>query len=262
MSARRRKVPPDDGQPLKDKTDQMNQPDFIAQLNRLAEGIPPEAFRTAGELNCVTYVTVFRGEGTHLYGRNGQTWDIGDGTLLYVGEGLPARATMHLKARAKIPCGQAGKDFDAFIAAHWPNFEAYLAASNITKAVAVAFEGVLLREFDPPFNDRGPASTDWRHWSPGPDARALMRSAEKIDFRFGKEPPRETHDSRFWANCFWVGDRKHWKEIPGDWIITRVSNRAKKLDGKPPHERIHFESYPVLSRDSLVGQRNAAALRV
>ncbi|MBR0939423.1 hypothetical protein [Bradyrhizobium jicamae] len=120
---------------------------FIDQLNALATRIPRNAFRAYGALDHLTYVLTQ------------------DGSVVYVGEGKPARATKQFVQRGKNSLA-----FDDFIAAHLPKFEVFLAASNIIKAVALEFEGILMTEFTPRFNERGPAS-NWASCEVGPDTK-------------------------------------------------------------------------------------------
>jgi hypothetical protein len=240
----------------------MDQVAFIAQLNALRGRIPPAAFCAKGELDCVTYLTVFRGKGTHLYRRAGRTWHIRNGTVVYAGEGYLHRATEQFKRRGKV-CGLAGKDFDDFIAANWPDdpaaptFDAYLAASNITKSVALDFEGILIKEFDPPFNERSPASTGWRLLPPGCDTFLGMQGAERLNIRFAAKPPSATHASE-WDRYSYESQnprRKLWAEIPGDWIITRISLRQKS--NREEHEIKHYNSYPPLGESTTVAVHRA-----
>src|SRR5262245_12946979 len=125
----------------------MAQDRFIKRLNALAKRIPRAAFMAAGALDRVTYVIVYEGE------------------VLYAGEGYPHRATSRFKVQ-----GLNDPDFDYVIDQYYgdPLLEVYYAASNLTKAVAVEFEGILIDEFKPPFNKR-PKSSIW--------ARQPMRPA-------------------------------------------------------------------------------------
>jgi hypothetical protein len=244
----------------------MDQEAFIARLNALAAHIPPGAFCVGdNRLDCATYVTVFRGKGTHVYRRAGHEWKIRNGTVLYAGEGHPRRATEQFKRRGKV-CGFAGKDFDDFIAANWPDdpaaptFEAYLAASNITKSVALEFEGILIEKFDPPFNERSRASTGWPAWPPARDTRAETNSAEQIGIVFTRGPPAKTHISEWDRFSYRLegSRRKYWLEIPAEWIITRVSNRPKfNQTDVVPHEIVHYNSYPERGESTTVAVHRA-----
>ena len=139
----------------------MNGAEFVAELNALAERIPPKAFSiTDTALDCVAYAIVFRGAAPVEYERDKRVWTVQNGTVVYVGEGKRGRATAQFKARGKV-VGYVGKEFDHFIAAHWPNFEIYLAAANITKPVALEFERILIETFAPPFNEAPPRSSWW-----------------------------------------------------------------------------------------------------
>jgi hypothetical protein len=198
---------------------------FIERLSALAKRIPREVFHKAGNLDCVTYVIVH------------------DGTVIYVGEGLRKRATMQFETR-----GKNSKALDDFVAAHWSNFEVYFAGSNITKAVALAFEGVLIQEFRPQFNMRPEAL----HASNeiGRDTFTDMHGAERLDYNFAPKPPRYSHVA------LWKAFRRD--EIPADWIITRVSGRPKwyRPDTKP-HEITHFKSYPPVGGSVTVADHRA-----
>jgi hypothetical protein len=206
---------------------------MIDRLNALAKRVRREAFNAAGALDCVTYVVVHVGVG-----------------VIYVGEGLLNRATMQFEKR-----GKNSPELDDYIGAHWPNFEIYIAASNITKAVAVEFEGVLIREFKPRFNERPPASI-WASCAVGPDTFVSMCSAARIDYKFVK-PPRLTHVAA-WKRCAKkVGGQKVWDEIHGDWIITRVSLRPKFSRPDKKHEIIHYNSYPALGESVTVADHRA-----
>ena len=64
--------------------------------------------------------------------------------------------------------GKNNDGFDDYIAAHWANFEVYLAASNITKTVSLEFEGILTDALKPRFG-AALRSHNWRWLPPGPD---------------------------------------------------------------------------------------------
>jgi hypothetical protein len=192
---------------------------MIDQLNALAARIPRAAFRAQGALNCVTYVIVY------------------DGEVMYAGEGLPKRATLRLNVR-----GINSPDLDDFIAMFYDDIEFYCAAANITKAVAVEFENVLISEFKPPFNQKSPMSI-WATLPEGPDTFNAMKSAEKIDLSlFLTKPPRDTHVAQ-WKRC-------REDEIPLDWIITRIGLRQKNK----PSEQTHYDSYPPLGGTTTVAE--------
>jgi hypothetical protein len=214
--------------------------DFVDQLNALAQRIPREVFFASGALNCVTYVLVHQ--------------RVGGGEVIYAGEGLPLRATMQFEKR-----GKNTPELDRYIAEHWPNFSVYIAASNITKSVAVSFEGVLIREYKPRFNIRGASSV---YADVGVDTFDSMRGAELVDYKFAASPPRFDHVA-LWKECaIYAADGRKvgWDEIPLDWIITRNSLRPKR--SRKPHEIIHLASYPGLGGKVTVGDhrgRNEAA---
>jgi hypothetical protein len=143
----------------------------IKRLNALAKRIPRAAFMTAGALDRVTYVIVYEGE------------------VLYAGEGYPHRATKRFKVQ-----GLNDPDFDYVIEQYYgdPLLEIYYAASNITKAVAVEFEGILIDEFKPLFNTK-PKSSIWATQPMRPaddDTFSKILPAEKLDYKFGGSPPR------------------------------------------------------------------------
>jgi hypothetical protein len=129
-------------------------------------------------------------------------------------------------------------------------------ASNITKAVALAFEGVLIREFRPQFNMRPEASK--ASSEVGRDTFNDMRGAERLDYKFATKPPRYSHVALWKACSQKVGTRLIWDEIPADWIITRMSARSKgnRSDTKP-HEITHFNNYPPLGETVTVADHRA-----
>jgi hypothetical protein len=145
---------------------------MINRINALAKRIPRDAFKAAGALDCVTYVIVL------------------DDVVLYVGEGYPHRSTDRGKKQ-----GLNHPDLDYIIEQHYddPSLKFYCAASNITKAVALEFEGILMDELKPLFNIR-PKASIWRRQPIGKDTFSAMKSAKKIDVQFA-EPPRSTHNS-------------------------------------------------------------------
>jgi hypothetical protein len=192
----------------------MDQEAFIAQLNALAAGIPPGAFCVEdNKLDHVTYAIVFRGPEPDEYRRGGRKWEIRNGTVVYVGEGKLQRATEQFKRRGKI-VGHVGKQFDDFVAKHWPHFEAYVAASNITKFVSLEFERILMKEFEPPFNAAPPRSNRRSLLQDCVDRRSLMRSAGRIGFKFKKDPPAHTHKSLWDERKTMIDGKYFWDEIP------------------------------------------------
>ena len=199
---------------------------FIKRLNALAKGIKPEAFMAEGELNCVTYVLV-----------------IGHEDVLYVGEGLPHRATARFERQ-----GFNDPELDFIIEQFYgdPSLRVYYAASNITKAVAVELERILIDEFDPPYNKR-PGSSIWAYMRRRPDdddTFSRMRSAEKIDYQFRPESPKLTHVAvwRQYGRKVPGQREREWEEFQPDDIITRRSPREK--ESKQPHELAHYNCYP------------------
>lgn len=190
---------------------------MINQLNALAKRLPRAVFKVQGTLDRVTYVYV------------------SEDVVIYVGEGYPERATKRLEEQ-----GVNSDDFDYVIANC--GCEVYLAASNITKAVAVEFEDILCREFNPPFNEK-PTSSIWRTLPEGPDTFSAMRSAEKKgDYQF--PTPRDTHVAE-WKRC-------RNDEIPLDWVITRTGLRRK--NNKDPLEQMHYNNYPPLGQTTTVSE--------
>ena len=97
-----------------------------------------------------------------------------------------------------------------------------------------------MKAFDPPFNNASPRS----QWPPqgGLDQRSKMQSAERIGFKFKKDPPPHTHKSLWDASKTMFDGKYSWDEIPNEWVITRVSLREKR--NQTHHERVHFASYP------------------
>jgi hypothetical protein len=150
-------------------------PTLVNKLNELAKRIPRDAFKAQGETDCVTYVCVR------------------DGDVLYVGEGLPLRATLRFEQQ-----GVNDPDLDDIIAMFPGEIYVYRAASSITKAVSRELEHIIRLEYNPPFNVK-PTSSIWRSLPQGPDTFDKMRSAEKLDYRPAR-PPRETHVGH-WKRC-------------------------------------------------------------
>jgi hypothetical protein len=238
----------------------MNGEEFVAELNVLAGRIPPKAFSTTdAALDCVAYAIVFRGAAPVEYERDKRAWTIQNGTVVYVGEGKRGRATAQFKARGKV-VGYVGKEFDHFIAAHWPNFESYLAAANITKPVALEFERILIETFAPPFNESPPRSSWWGRPQGNINHRADMHPARLLPFDFSKGLPRHTHQSRWDDRKKRVDGKDCWEEIPGDWIITRRSLRQKdnQTNTRAGRENVtHFKSYPNLNQSTTVAEHRA-----
>ena len=133
--------------------DTVNDETFTDRLNSLAVRIPPLAFRATGKTDHVVYVILGPDP-------DGVAADLVVGS---VGEGKLERATKQLRRRGKNDDG-----FDDYIAAHWPNFEVYLAASNVTKSVSLEFEGILMDALKPRFGVAPKRSTNWRGFRPDP----------------------------------------------------------------------------------------------
>jgi hypothetical protein len=191
----------------------------IDQLNTLAARIPRAAFRAEGVLDCLAYVLVHAGE------------------VIYAGEGLSGRAILHLKDQ-----GVNSPALADYIARYHNQIEIYYAAANITKAVAVELENVLIEEFKPRFNIKSPMSI-WAYLPEGPDTFGKMTSAEKVNLSPTK-PPRDTHAAQ-WKRC-------RNDEIPPDWIITRIGLHQKNNQDRL--QRKHYDSYPPLGGTTTVAE--------
>jgi hypothetical protein len=85
-----------------------------------------------------------------------------------------------------------------------------------------------------------------------------MHSAEPLIFKFEPNPPPHTHQSKWDERQTRIDGRRHWDEIPGDWIVTRRSLRIKgnRADTRPD-ELTHFASYPGLGRTTTVAEHRA-----
>ena len=105
---------------------------FIERLSALAKRIPREVFHKAGDLDCVALRHRPRRH-RHLCGRG----------PAQPGHDAVRDARQKQQGVGRLHCGTLAQ----FRSPSRP-------ASNITKAVALAFEGVLIREFRPQFNMR------------------------------------------------------------------------------------------------------------
>jgi hypothetical protein len=127
--------------------------------------------------------------------------------------------------RRSAGAGKNGKELDDYIAAHWPNFEVYYAASNVTKAVALAFEGILMRELRPLFNV---APEPTASSAVGRDTFNDMRGAERLDYKFVAKPPRYNHVA------LWKLYRRD--DVPPDFQQLSTARRVRH-SRRPPRQK-------------------------
>jgi hypothetical protein len=211
---------------LKERKNQVTIDARIKLLDSLVEGVPRQYYLAAGERRFCTYV-----------------WFHGP-TAIVVGEGTETR---YLKFYTSL--GYNTPEAHTYIAAHSQELTCFLAASNVTKTVALAIQYLLIGHFKRRseggtlFNvDRGTRV----RWLPGPgtDLFHFKRAASIALIPPGTKPLSQGLQVRMWKDT---------EPFPRDAMIHVLVDRDPK-NHKKPIKKLAFAQYPLPYGSCLVGE--------